>query len=188
MNTNTARITGVVYLLYFVTAILAQTLVNRNRIAYGNAVNLIAYLLYAAMTLLFYYMFKPVNRNVSLAASVLSLAGCAIGVLDLFHLTPLQINPLWFFGFYCLLIGYLVIGSTFLPRILGWLMVAAGIGWLAFLAPPVAKHLSTYIEALGILAEASLMLWLVAKGVNVSRWKEQAALGGGEINPAPSGQ
>jgi hypothetical protein len=67
-------------------------------------------------------------------------------------------------------------------------MVAAGIGWLAFLAPPVAKYLSTYIEALGILAEASLMLWLVAKGVNVPRWKEQAALGGGEINPAPSGQ
>ena len=37
-----ARITGVVYLLYFLTAILAQFLVGRKLVAYGNATNLIA--------------------------------------------------------------------------------------------------------------------------------------------------
>jgi O-methyltransferase involved in polyketide biosynthesis len=30
-------------------------------------------------------------------------------------------------------------------------------------------------EVLGFLAEASLMLWLIMKGVNVQRWKEQAS-------------
>jgi hypothetical protein len=37
------------------------------------------------------------------------------------------VHPLVFFGFYCLLIGYMIVRSTFLPRILGvltlWLLV-----------------------------------------------------------------
>jgi len=128
------------------------------------------------MTLLFYYLFRPVNRSLSGLAAFLSLAGCAIGVLGLFHLAPSHISPLWFFGPYCLLIGYLILRSTFLPRLLGVLMVLAGIAWLAFLSPPVEKHFSVYIEALGILAEASLMLWLIVMGVNVPHWNEQAGV------------
>jgi hypothetical protein len=55
-------------------------------------------------------------------------------------------------------------------------MVLAGLGWLIFLSPPLAKYLSLYIEILGILAEGLLMLWLLVKGVNVQRWKEQASV------------
>jgi len=39
---------------------------------------------------------------------------------------------------------------------------------------PLEKYLVTCIEALGILAEAALMLWLVIMGVKVERWEEQA--------------
>jgi hypothetical protein len=94
-----------------------------------------------------------------------------VSILDLFHRTPAHISALPFFGIYCLLIGALIYQSTFLPRLLGWLMVLAGIGWLAFLAPPIAIHFAPYIEGLGILAEASLMLWLLLLGVNAPRWK-----------------
>jgi hypothetical protein len=73
------------------------------------------------------------------------------------------------------LIGYLVFKSTFLPRILGVGMVLACVGWLAFLVPAVARYLTVYIEGLGILAEASLMLWLIVRGVNLQRWNERTA-------------
>jgi hypothetical protein len=80
-----------------------------------------------------------------------------------------------FFGLQCLLIGYLILRSTFLPRILGALMVFAGLGWLTFLSPPLAKSLSPYNMLPGGLGELSLTLWLLVLGVNVQRWKEQAS-------------
>ena len=168
-----ARITGVVYLLYFLTAITAQFLIGRKLTAYGNATNLIATGCYVILTLLFYFMFKPVNRSLSLLAALFSLMGCANEVLRLFNLAPYKINALVFFGPYCLLLGYLIFRSTFLPRILGVLMACAGVGWLIYMSP-VANHLTTYLKILGFVAEASLMLWLIVKGVNVQRWKEQA--------------
>jgi len=169
-----ARITGIVYLLYFLTAVSAEVFVGRSRLVLYDAVNLIAYAFYIAVTLLFYYLFKPVNRNLSLLAAFFSLLGCAIDVLSFFNVAPYKISSLVFFGPYCLLIGYLIFRSTFLPRILGVLMAFAGLGWLIFLSP-LTNHLSTYLKVLGFLAEASLMLWLIVKGVNVQRWKEQAS-------------
>ena len=169
-----ARITGIVYLLYFLTAVSAEVFVGRSRLVLYDAVNLIAYAFYIAVTLLFYYLFKPVNRNLSLLAAFFSLLGCANDVLSFLNVAPYKISSLVFFGPYCLLIGYLIFRSTFLPRILRVLMAFAGLGWLVFLSP-LANHLSTYLKVLGFLAEASLMLWLIVKGVNVQRWKEQAS-------------
>ena len=68
------------------------------------------------------------------------------------------------FGFYCVLIGYLTFRSTFLPRTVGVLMVLAGIGWLTFIYPPAARHLSPAILVPGIIGEGSLTLWLLAGG------------------------
>jgi hypothetical protein len=169
-----ARITGVVYLLYFLTAVSDEVFVGRGRLPVFDAVSLIAYAFYVAVTLLFYYMFRPVNRNLSLLAAIFSLVGCANGVLSLFNLAPYKINSLAFFGPYCLLICYLIFRSNFLPRILGVLMALAGVGWLIVLSPR-AGQMSTYLEILGFIAEAALMLWLIVKGVNIPRWKEQAS-------------
>jgi hypothetical protein len=171
-----ARITGAVYLFFFLTAGFGEFLVGRKLVVYGDAVSLISDACYVVVTLLFYEMFKPVNSGVSLVAALFSLVGCAITILDLFHLAPSHVSPLLFFGPYCLLLGYLILRSTFLPRILGVLMVLAGLGWLAFLSPSLAHSLGTYIKILGILAEGLLMLWLLVRGVNVPRWKEQAGV------------
>jgi len=169
-----ARITGLVYLLYFLTAVSGQVFVGRGRLFVFDAANLIADAFYLAVTVLFYYMFRPVNRSLSLLAAIFSLVGCANDVLSLFNLAPYKISSLALFGPYCLLIGYLIFRSTFLPRVLGVLMALAGVGWIIFLSP-LASQLSTYLTILGFLAEVSLMLWLIVKGVNVPRWKEQAS-------------
>jgi len=165
-----ARIAGVFYLLTFLTGILALVSVNRRLV-----VNLIATVCYIAVTLLFYDLFKPVNRSLSLLAAFFSLVGCVYGTLSIFHLAPFHINNLVFFGFYCLLIGYLIFRSAFLPRILGVLMAFGGVGWLTFLSPSLAKYLSPYNMAPGILGEGALTLWLLFMGVNEQRWKEQAS-------------
>ena len=79
-----------------------------------------------------------------------------------------------FFGFYCVLIGYLILRSIFLPRIIGLLMVFTGLGYSVLLYPPLAHYLYPYNLAPAALGETSLMLWLLMVGVNVQRWKEQA--------------
>jgi hypothetical protein len=125
------------------------------------------------MTLLLYEIFKPVNRSLSLLAAFSGLVGLSFEAL---RWQPWGVNvAIVFSGFYCLLIGYLIFRSTFLPRILGALMAFAGLGWLTFLSPPLANHLSPYILVLGFVAELALMLWLLVMGVDVQRWKEQAS-------------
>jgi hypothetical protein len=165
-----ARLAGGFYLLVFVTGGLALFVPG----TLGSAAGLIAGACYIIVTLLFYGIFKPVNRNLSLLAAFISLLGIIIGPLSLLHFLPFTINSLVFFGFYCLLIGYLIFRSTFLPRILGLLMMLAGLGWLTFLSPRLANYLAPYIFIPGLLGEGALTLWLLIKGVNVSRWKEQA--------------
>ena len=174
LNPRRGRVTGAVYLLYFLTAIFAQFLVGRTLAIYSDTANLIATACYVAVVVLFYDMFKPVSRALSSLAALFGLAGCAITMLDVVHRAPFHVSPLLFFGPYCFTIGYLILRSTFLPRTLGVMMMLAGLGWLAFLSPLLANHLSIYIKVLGILAEGALMLWLLVLGVNVQRWKEQA--------------
>lgn len=82
-----------------------------------------------------------------------------------------------FFGLHCLGIGYLIFRSTFLPRLVGVLMVFAGLGWLTFLSPPLANSLAPYNMLPGAIGELSLTLWLLVKDVNIQRWNEQASLG-----------
>ena len=82
------------------------------------------------------------------------------------------------FGSYNLLIGYLIVQSTFLPRVLGVLLAISGLGYLinsfaSFLAPAFAAHLTPWILIPG-LSELLVAVWLLVVGVNAQRWKEQA--------------
>jgi hypothetical protein len=150
---NTARIAGFVYALVFVTGITALLV----RGPLGSAAGAIAGLLYVVVTVLFYGLFKPVNPRVSLIAAAVSLAGIVVGPV-------FKVNPLPLFGIYCLLIGYLIIRSTYVPRFLGILMAIGGLGWLTFLSPSLASQLSPYNFAPGMIGEGALTLWLVAAG------------------------
>jgi intracellular septation protein A len=166
----TARIAAAFYVIVFVTGIFSLFV----RSGVGYAASLIAGVFYIAVTVLFYFIFKPVNRNLSLLAAILSLVGIIFGPLSLFVHALSYISPLVFFGFYCLLIGYLILKSTFLPRFLGVLMLFAGLGWLTFLWQAFALSIAPYIFLPGIIGEGMLTLWLLVFGVDEGRWKEQA--------------
>jgi hypothetical protein len=175
MTLSKARITGGVYLLYFPIVIFAAALVGHAPVALSDAANLIANAYYVVVTLFLYQMFKPVNRNLALLAVLISVVGCTVQSLTLFHLASLQI-ALAIFGLFNLTIGCLILRSTFLPRTLGVLMALSGLGWLMLLLPELSKPTTMGIEILGIVAEGSLMLWLLVMGVNVQRWNEQAGV------------
>jgi hypothetical protein len=86
-----------------------------------------------------------------------------------------------FFGIHCVIIGGLIVASTFLPRTIGVLLSIAGTCYLInsfsnFISPTFAALLFPYIMLPGLLAEGSLALWLFVVGVNVSRWRVQAGL------------
>jgi hypothetical protein len=84
-----------------------------------------------------------------------------------------------FFGIQCILIGYLVARSTFLPRILGTLLGTGGTCYLIasfanFLLPLVGPRLTPFVFPVAFIGEGALGLWLIVKGVNLQRWYEQA--------------
>jgi hypothetical protein len=168
---SNARIAGVFYLLTILTGasgLLAPGPL-RSAILLGSTV------CYIVVTVLFYGLFRAVSRNISAFAAVFSLVGCALSILGFFHLDSSHTNPLMFFGCYCLVVGYLILRSTFLPRVLGALMALGGLGWLTFISPALSTYLSPYNMLPGILGETALTVWLLAAGVNVQRWKEQAS-------------
>jgi hypothetical protein len=156
---STARAAGLFYLLTFVTGIIA--LMAGSPMVVANAVATVSYV---AVTVLFYVLFKPVDARLSLIAALFSFAGCAVGAMNALHLSLVPVNALAFFGIYCLLIGYLIARSSFLPRWLGGLMALGGLGWLTFGWRPLAQALYPYNLAPGIVAEGTLTVWLLVFG------------------------
>jgi hypothetical protein len=166
-----ARVAGVLYLITYLTGIVALT-GARGRLA----AELLSTACYVGVTLAFFFLFRPVSRPLSVIAAVVSLVGCILGALNALGLTSVSVNPLAFFGVYCLLIGMLIIRSTLLPRFLGALMVFGGVGWLTFLSPSLAHTLAPYNFAPGLLGEGVLTLWLLVRGVNLGRQPEDPSV------------
>ncbi len=152
-----ARLAGIFYLFTFVTG-MAGLLAGTGLLV----ANSIATICYVGVTVLFYELFKPVNRAISLTAGLFSAAGCILNFLALFYRLP--INPLAFFGVYCVLIGFLIFESRFMPRALGIVLAIGGLSWLTFASSALAHRLSPYNYGPGILAEGALTVWLLAFG------------------------
>jgi hypothetical protein len=221
-----ARLAGVSYLLGSLLSLFGQFVVLDKIVVYDNAALTAANILeneslfrlgfvFSFLTVpfhfiwaaLFYGLFKPVNRSLSLLAVFIMLAACTMWSLSaFFHLAPLSIlkgnsqfsafGPeqlqslaliflklnvkaydlgLIFFGLWCIVIGYLILKSTFIPRIIGTLEMVAGLGYLTLLWPPLVHYVYPYNLALAGPGEISLMLWLLIKGVknNISTIKKE---------------
>ncbi len=81
-----------------------------------------------------------------------------------------------FFGFVCLLEGYLIFKSGYFPKALGLMLQLAGVCYLVnsfslILSPSFADALFPAILVPSFIAELSLALWMLMKGVNLPKWQ-----------------
>ena len=85
---------------------------------------------------------------------------------------------LFFFGFACLALGYLIFRSTFLPRVLGVLLAISGLGFVAraFASVLAPAYASPFLLIPTAVAWLLLTLWLLVRGVDDPKWQKSAAL------------
>ncbi len=83
-----------------------------------------------------------------------------------------------FFGFACLVYGYLLFRSGYFTRTLGVLMTIAGLSYLtnSFTLILVPTYAGTVFPGLvlALIGELSLCLWLILKGVDLPKWENRA--------------
>jgi hypothetical protein len=217
-----ARTTGLVYLLYFLVASAGSALM-RGIVVHGDAaatvnnllaheslyrsgveVGILANAVYVVLAAMFYVLFEPVSRRISLIAAFFGLAGCTVQLFGtVFQAAPLLLlhgasspGPIAtasmpeavrlalnlysetynvsfvLFALFDLSIGWLVFKSRFLPKALGVAMMLAGLVATTFLWPPFAWAHFAVILPLDAIGELGLMLWLIIKGVDGTKWRE----------------
>lgn len=220
-NKKLARIAGLLYLIVIATGLFAEVFVRQAIRVPGDAIatvrniqasemlyrlglvaDLTNFIVGLPCVLIFYILFKQVNKYLTILALffvVIQTAIIAVNLLNqvsplLFldgaqylgsfkpdqlamlsvHTLDLQAQGyaigLVFFGFYCLVIGYLIFKSAFLPGILGVLYAIAGLCYIVnsytmFLSPKFANPLFPYILVPPFIGELSLSLWLLIMGV-----------------------
>lgn len=84
-----------------------------------------------------------------------------------------------FFGCECVVLGYLIFRSGYIPKAVGMLMLIAGVSYLInsfglILIPGFTRRVGYSLMAPVLAGEGSLCLWLLVKGVNVEKWKTRA--------------
>ncbi|MDO8321805.1 MAG: DUF4386 domain-containing protein [Phenylobacterium sp.] len=168
--------------------------------------NLVIPLIAVPQMLIEYLLLRPVNRNLALLfllLNAISLAVECVSKLFLLMVVPIlgrsdgafdpqQIQALAsvalighnlafhitliFFGAACLVSGYLIFRSGYLPRLLGLLVQAAGASYLIatfsrLFAPAFADQLTSAILLPALIGESAFCLWLLLKGVNLTAWR-----------------
>ncbi|MDQ6531942.1 DUF4386 domain-containing protein [Flavobacterium sp. LHD-85] len=224
-----ARIAGLLYLIIILTGMFSEVFVRNKLFVFGDAnatadniirsdflwrlgigADLIMQICDLPVMIIFYYLFKPVNKGLALlnlsfnliqtavlAANKLNLLAALFFLTDagyLKYFSPDQLHALAyfsiklhgyglgfgliFFGFVCLIEGYLIYKSGYFPKVLGILMAIAGFCYLAnSFASILAPELSGFALLFPcIAAELGLTLWLIFRGVNLRIWKERSAV------------
>ena len=164
-----ARITGALYVFSLLAALFLEVLFPGR---FDIPAGLIQITGMSAVTLILYSILKRVNGTISLLAAASNFVGLAVEAIRLSaHGSDIAMI---FHGIFCILVGYLIYRSIFLPRILGALIALGGLAWLTYPLTPFANYLSPYNLIAGLAGEASVFLWLLVMGVNSQRWREQA--------------
>jgi len=164
-----ARLAGALYMVSLAIAITGESVLHGKLAIAAESFQILGMV---CVTLLLWRIFMPVNRTLSGIAAACNIVGLAV---ETSHFTPNGVPAgLVIHGFFCILIAWLMLRSSFLPRFVGALMALGGTMWLTFLSPSLVAHLTPYNLGCAVAGEVSVFLWLLIKGVNDERWKQQA--------------
>jgi hypothetical protein len=109
----------------------------------------------------------PLEERQTLALASIRLFSIGYGV------------ALSFFALYDIAAGYAILKSRLMPRLVGVLMILAGLCYLVnsfalFVAPAVAATLYPFILLPCFVGELAMALWLLLAGVDADRWRRFA--------------
>jgi hypothetical protein len=185
-------------------AITARVMQSQGDYRLGGVAEIVVLACDIALAAIFYRLLRPVSRTVAMLAAFFRLAYAAInGANVILHFAPLLVltgQPapqqslavtftqlhllgfdvaLVFFGIHVALLGYLMFRSTYLPRVLGLLLMLGGAAYLtnsliSLLLPGALSGRALILLAPAGLAEIAIALWLLVVGVNAQKWDVMA--------------
>jgi hypothetical protein len=80
-----------------------------------------------------------------------------------------------YYGVACILLGYLIFRSSFLPKLLGVLLAISGVGFVVktFTMVLAPAYSSPFLLIPTLVTVLILTAWLLIKGVDVAKWQER---------------
>jgi Domain of unknown function (DUF4386) len=222
-----ARIGGLAYLIIIIAGAFDELFIRNRIIVSGDALatahnitthpllwrigicgDLTMHVCDLIVAMVYYFLFKRVNKNLALLSLLFGLLQTAVLVANKINLVmplfllengdylkvfdPHQLQALSylfikahgygfgigliFFGCACIIDAYLIFKSGFLPKLLGVLLLIAGLcylinSFLLILFPTLSNSIFPVILTPPFIAELSISGWLLFKGVNIAKWK-----------------
>lgn len=155
-----ARMAGLLYVAAVAAAVAGEFVLRRAPSWVAIALPVVCY---AAVMLLLYSLLRRIQAGLALLALALGLAGLCLEAL---RWQPAHINwAMALHGGFCLVTGWLLARSGYVPRAPALAMALAGVVWLLYLLPPLLRRVTPYNTVAGLVAEALPMLWLLAAGI-----------------------
>lgn len=161
-----------------------------------------------ALALILYILLRPVSRHLAAMAVLFNLVAIAIegvaAVALAAALLPAATDgtamllirshslgfgiALVFFGVECVILGTLIARSGYIPKSIGMLMLLAGgcyviNSFALILSPPLSHRIFPAILLPALVAELSLAMFLLVKGVRGDEWDRHGAHALGSSQP-----
>jgi uncharacterized membrane protein HdeD (DUF308 family) len=153
-----ARLAGLVWVAYFGLSVAGGTLKILPLSVAANAV-------YFVVAVVLFRFLGPADRPVAFAMLAFAAVGCVIQSVGMIQSDrDIQRTALAFFGLFDALLGYLLLRSRVAPSLIGYALVAGGLGSFTLIFPQTPAPVAAVAFGVAALAEGGLVLWLLLAG------------------------
>lgn len=150
--------------------------IEANRTIFGFAV--VGYLFVLALdfviALALYVVLKPSNKKLALLTAVLRLLYVCIlviglialvfQIIDAYGYASIKLSGYAFFSLHIFFLGYTILKSEYIPKLIGILLVIASFTYIVFFVDlGLSEMLEVSIMLIMAIAELSLSVWLLIK-------------------------